>query len=453
MAEVHLLRGGTLLTDWTGSEILEQAAVVWSEGRILETGTALELELRHPDAIRHDAHGGWIAPGLQNAHHHIYSALAVGLDPGLPIHGFGERLDRLWWRLDRALDEESVRLSARTAALRCALAGCTTLVDHHASPSCIAGSLDWLAEELEAAGLSAVLCYEATDRNGHEQALAGLDESARFRRAARQSSRFRGHLGLHAAFTLGSETLARAAELAEEGDIHIHVAEARLDGDVCRERFGLSPLERLEQAGLLGSASWIVHGTQLEPAELERLAKKDALLVHNPESNANNQLGRLDLRAVRQAGVATALGTDGMSSCLLSALRSAFLLHRQAVDDPQAGWRDCSGLLDGARSRLARLFQEPELGRLVPGAPADLIVLDCPAEPVPLSSTLTAHLVFGMVPPRVRHTVARGRFLVTNFEPCLQDPQQLARESRSVREALWARFSQQGTGTPYLGSA
>lgn len=451
MSELHLMCDGTLLPDWSGEGAQLDSALVWSAGRIVATGSAADLVSRFPAALRHSARGGWIAPGLVNAHHHIYSALASDLDPGLPIHGFAQCLDRLWWRLDRALDEESIRLSARLTALRCMLAGCTTLVDHHASPRHIGGSLDWLAEELEVAGLSGVLCYETSDRNGHAQAVAGLEESARFRDAVRGHPRFRGLLGLHAAFTLRDETLAMAARLSEAGDVHVHVAEDRLDEDFCRTRFGRGPLERLELSGLLGSSSWIAHGTHLDVASLELLAERGALLVHNPESNANNQVGRLDLVQARRAGVETALGTDGMSSCLGTALRSAFLLHRQGGLDPDSGWSECAGLLDGARTHLARLFGEPDWGRLVEGAPADFIVMDVPAAPRPRPEGLTAQLVFGQVPPRVRHTVARGRFLVRDFEACSLDPERLGMEVEAARADLWGRFARQGIGTPYLG--
>jgi cytosine/adenosine deaminase-related metal-dependent hydrolase len=451
MDRLHLLGPGTLLEDWSAGAVHGAAGLAWRDGRILEVGDWDRLVERHPEAERHDARGGWIAPGLVNAHHHVYSALATGLDPGLPLTDFGSTLDRLWWRLDRSHDEASIRLSARLALLRCALAGVTTVVDHHASPSCIEGSLDLLAEEVEAAGLSALLCYEATDRNGHDAARRGLDESVRFRQACRSHPRLRGMIGLHAAFTLRDETLAQAGRLVEEGDVHVHVAEAALDGEVCRGRDGRGPLDRLDAHGLLGSSSWIVHGVHLDGRELALLAERGALLVHNPESNANNRVGRLDLERVRGAGVATALGTDGMGPCVLGALRSAFLLHRQGNPDPSSGWKDCLGLLDGARPHLARRFGEPLWGRLAPGAPADLVVLDVPSDQAPNRTTLTGHVVFGLAPPRVRHTVARGDFLVRHFEPCRQDLDELKQQLAPVRKALWGRFATAAPGTPWIG--
>jgi cytosine/adenosine deaminase-related metal-dependent hydrolase len=452
MADTHLLRGGTLLRDWSGTSIIADGAVAWRDGLVLAAGPRAEVEAAHPEAVRHESRGGWIAPGLTNAHHHLYSTLAAGLDPGLPIEGFGQCLDRLWWRLDRAHDEASIRLSARLGALRCALAGVTTIVDHHSSPSLIAGSLDMIAEELEAAGLSAVLCYETTDRNGHEGALAGLAESARFRDATRRHPRFRGLIGLHSVLTLGGETLRRASDLAEEGDIHVHLGEAQLETDECLAR-GMRPHAFLLSHGLVGPASWIAHGVHLQQRELVELAARGALLVHNPESNANNQVGCLSLRAAREAGLPVALGTDGMSACLLTTLRSAFLLHRRQQGDAMAGWRECAGLLDTAGERLARLFGQPGYGRLVKGAPADLIVLDEHFPSELSESTLLGRLLFGQVPPRVRHTVARGDFLVRDFQPQRQDAGRLAREGIPVRQALWGRFAGLAAGTPYLGAA
>lgn len=453
MAETHILRGGTLLADWSGAHIQPDGAVAWREGRIVACGTRQEVEAACPDAITHEAHGGWIAPGLINAHHHLYSALASGLDPGMPIDGFGQRLDRLWWRLDRAHDEASVRASVRVGALRSVMAGCTTVVDHHASPAVLEGVLDVVAEELEAAGLSAVLCYEASDRNGHAEALAGLRESARFRGAVSAHSRFRGLLGLHACFTLSDASLARAAELVCEGDVHIHVAEDALDVELCHRRNGMGPVQRLRQHGLLGPRAWIAHGVHLRREDLEILAEQGCLLVHNPESNANNQVGRLDLRLARASGLRVALGTDGMSPCMAGSLRSAFLLHRSAHPCQDAGWKECEQLLDGARPTLAAIFGEPGYSALLEGAPADVIALDAPFTPHVTQESLTAHLVFGLAPLRVRHTVARGIFLLRDYHLQMQDAERIGRESQPVRNALWSRFRATEAGTPYLGPA
>ena len=72
----------------------------------------------------------------------------------------------MWWPLDQALDEEAVRASAEVMLVDAIRHGTTTLIDHHASPNAIDGSLDVIADAVDQSGLRAVLCYEVTDRDG-----------------------------------------------------------------------------------------------------------------------------------------------------------------------------------------------------------------------------------------------------------------------------------------------
>ena len=114
-----------------------------------------------------DVSGCLVTGGFVCAHHHLYSALARGMPgPAEPPRNFREILERVWWRLDRALEPETIALSAQLGALEAALAGTTTIVDHHASPETIDGSLDLVADGISGAGLRGAVCYEVTDRNG-----------------------------------------------------------------------------------------------------------------------------------------------------------------------------------------------------------------------------------------------------------------------------------------------
>jgi cytosine/adenosine deaminase-related metal-dependent hydrolase len=197
-------------------QVIPGGTVAWQGERIVAVGPEAEVRSSHPEARFLDAKGGLILPGLINLHHHFYSALARGLDPGAPMKDFTEVLDRLWWRLDRALDIDTVRLSAQLSLADCVRWGCTTVFDHHASPSCLGGSLDLIAEAVEAAGLSAVLCYEVTDRNGHAEARAGVEENLRFLNQQQGHARIRGVLGLHASFTLRDDTLSDVSQRRPE---------------------------------------------------------------------------------------------------------------------------------------------------------------------------------------------------------------------------------------------
>ncbi|MBI3484476.1 MAG: amidohydrolase family protein, partial [Acidobacteria bacterium] len=265
MSEVFLLGNGVVVAGFSAScavqpQVVSGGAVVWRGERILAVGLETELRRAYPGARFLDARGGLILPGLINLHHHFYSALARGLEPGAPLTNFTEILDRLWWRLDRALDPETVRISAQLSVADCVRWGCTTVFDHHSSPGCLAGSLDVIADVVDASGISAVLCYEVTDRNGHEQARAGIEENLRFILQHATHSRIRGVAGLHASFTLRDKTLAEVVERRPaQAGCHIHAAEDLLDGEASRRAFGLGPVDRLERFGLLDEHCLLAH--------------------------------------------------------------------------------------------------------------------------------------------------------------------------------------------------
>jgi cytosine/adenosine deaminase-related metal-dependent hydrolase len=139
---------------------------------------------RPDDGEKHeiiDCAGKYATKSLAIGHHHIYSALSRGMPA--PVHtptNFSEVLEWIWWRLDRALDKDMIRASAMAAAIDAISAGTTFIIDHHASPNAIPGSLDIIAEVFDEAGISHLLCYEISDRDGKKNARQGLDETAAY---------------------------------------------------------------------------------------------------------------------------------------------------------------------------------------------------------------------------------------------------------------------------------
>src|SRR5262245_50589120 len=105
-----------------------------------------------------------LMPGLVNGHTHLYSALAAGMPaPPRAPRNFHEIVKFVWWRLDRAHTLESVEMSGLIGALAAVRCGTTTLIDHHASPDAIDGSLSALENGIATVGCRAVTCYEVTD--------------------------------------------------------------------------------------------------------------------------------------------------------------------------------------------------------------------------------------------------------------------------------------------------
>ncbi|MCK5641373.1 MAG: amidohydrolase family protein, partial [Gammaproteobacteria bacterium] len=274
----------------------------------------------------------------------------------------------------------------------------------------------------------------------------------RFLGDRRDDPRIRGVFGVHASFTARDETLALIAQRRPPGaGCHIHVAEDPVDVRASVDAFGRGPVQRLESVGLLDGRALLAHGIHLEEADYRMAAAAGATLIHNPESNAHNGVGRLELPRVSGLGCRVGLGTDGMSSAMLRALRFAFLFMRGATRDPSAGFAVLPSLLAENTMVAREFFDEPLLGELAPGAPADLIAIDSPP-PTPLArENLFAHLVYGASEAPVRHTVARGNVLLEEFSHTTLDPKVLAKTAREIAPALWERFHALEWNTPYLG--
>jgi putative selenium metabolism protein SsnA len=385
-----------------------------------------------------DLAGALVLPGLVNAHTHLYSVLARGMPGGAPPRSFRAILEGLWWRLDRALDEEAVRLSALLGAVEAARSGTTVLIDHHSSPSFIRGSLATLRSALEEVGLRAVLCYEVTDRNGVPGRDLGIEENRAFRTDG-QTGLVRGMIGGHASFTLSDRSLGKLAETvrATGSSLHLHLAEDPLDVEDCQRRHGQTLPDRLDRHGLLLPCTILAHGIHLTAAQLEQAQAKGGWIAHCPRSNMNNAVGHAPTAALRRA----ALGTDGMDQDVLAEARAAFLKMRDAGRDdalPAA-----VELLAGGHRLASALFGLP-FGTLGPGAPADLVVLDYPA-PTPLrDDTLAGHLLFGVDRSHVASVMVAGRFVVRDRRlPGIDLPALYAR-ARTAAEALWRRAAALG---------
>jgi len=256
-----------------------------------------------------------IEPGRINAHTHIYSGLApLNMPPPEPDpENFVQILERVWWKLDRALDEASLRAAARLYVAEALRAGTSMLIDHHESPEFIEGSLEVLADTCQELGMRAVLCFGATERNGgREEALRGLEECRRFI-TSNDRPLVQGVVALHASFTVSDETIRDAARLCKELDtvLHVHMAEDAADVDDARNRGHTGPLERLLELDALPAGSILAHGVHLSAEEVQEVEKRGIWLVQNPRSNRGNRVGYPHALGESRK---VALGTDGYPS-------------------------------------------------------------------------------------------------------------------------------------------
>ena len=442
-----LIIHGRIVTFGPEPRIIDDGAIYTVGDRIGAMGSTAELSERFPDEEPIDARGQLVLPGSICAHTHFYSAFARGMAiPGEPARNFIEILQKLWWRLDRALDEESVRLSAQLCLVDAIRHGTTTLIDHHASPRFIDGSLDVIAEAVLQAGVRVCECYEVTDRNGPTGAKAGIAENVRFAKklAAQPSPLLSSAFGLHASFTLGNDTLERSVAEANTLGIgfHIHVAEDAADEIDSETRHKLRVGEHLHDKGVLGEKTLSAHCVHVNQHEIDLLAKTQTKVSHQPRSNMNNAVGIAPVQSLLAAGVCVGLGNDGMSNNMFSEMKAAYLMHKAAQRDPRAMPGDTvTRLAYQNNARIAALFWTHQLGEITPGAYADLIFLDYyPYTPL-TAGNVPWHLIFGVDGANVTTTIVGGKVLMYDRVLLVLDEERIAAQALEVAPRVWQRFT------------
>jgi putative selenium metabolism protein SsnA len=434
---------GIVVTLGKKNRVLWNATVVTDGELVVALGDSDAMKRRYPDGKSVDCFGKIILPGFICAHHHFYSTMARGMAiPGEPAKNFVEILEKLWWKVDRALGEEDILLSAQLPLIDCIRNGTTTVIDHHASPSMRDGSLDLIETAVRQSGLRASLCYEVSDRN---VIGGGIAENERFiKKVGQGDGQIAAMMGLHASFTLSDETLEKCVGIAKDGNVgcHIHVAEDLSDREDSLKKYNTTIVNRLQKMGAAGKKSIFVHCVHIDEDEMDIVAKTGTIVVHNPESNMNNAVGVTPILKMLNKGILVGLGTDGMGSDMLAQMRCAYLLHRLANCDPRVAFMEAPQMLLQNNVEIVKRQFGLRLGEIAEGRPADLAIIDY-FPPTPLSeANFLGHLIFGLVDAVVDTTVCRGKILMQGKQIISMDEERLAARSRELAPKMWQRLQE-----------
>ena len=442
MADI-LIKNITIMETRPPFRITENADVVITGSVIEKAGKNAGDGVDSAKVI--DGSGKILIPGNICAHHHYYSGLSRGmLISAGPQTDFIQVLKEWWWRLDRALDEESVYYSSLICSMEAVRQGTTGIVDHHASPSFIRGSLSAIAKGMEDVGVHGVTCYEVTDRNrGLEEVREGVEENVRFARETDERIE-KGEdvltdamIGGHAPFTLPDAALEMMAEAVNETGrgMHLHVAEDKYDSVWSHHLHNEDIMKRLDRYSLLHDNTLLVHGVALSGEEVSLLNERGCFLAHNARSNMNNHVGYFPyLKDVKKL----VIGTDGCGGNMFEELKLAFFKHKDVggpwwpADFLEALSRN-NELLESAFRHRARF------GRIEPGYKADLVILSY-NPPTPLRSENAAgHFVWGMCSGDVESTIVNGKLLYENRAFTMLDEKRIFAEARRAAERVWAK--------------
>ncbi len=379
-----------------------------------------------PESIQTiDCRGLYITHALANGHHHIYSALARGMPPPpAQPQNFHQKLQYVWWRLDRAMDEQALRSSALATALIAAKAGCSFIIDHHSSPEKTRGSLDIIAKALEEAGMGHLLAYEITDRNGLGKTRDALAETQSYLKNRQ------GLVGLHASFTVEDDTLRSARDLASKYNtgVHAHLAEDLIDQEECLKKYNRRVVQRYADAGLLElKANVFVHGIHLDSRERELLRNSTSHITVNYDSNLNNKVG-----VFRGDGLGKniMLGTDGMNNDMFASARTAWFTgmgHEKIT--PQMVY-----------DRLRRVHHYLNYNGFKGDGENNLMILDYDT-PTPFDkSNFAGHFLYGMNSGHVKHLISQGKWVLKDRKHTLLDEESVLAEAREQAKRLWSRM-------------
>lgn len=384
------------------------------------------LPERNPGDQVIDCRGKLVTRSFGCGHHHIYSALSRGMPPSPVVPtNFVEVLEQIWWRLDKCLDNDMTEASALIAAMGCAKRGTTFIIDHHASPYHIKGSLETIARAFERVGVGHLLCYEISDRDGQKIAEEGLAEHNDYLGSGRH-----GLVGLHAAFTLSDDTLKKSVDLAVKykTGLHIHVAEAQSDQDDSLAKHKMRVGERLHKFGVLDQPYTILgHCVHLDDSERKLIAESKAWAVQSCESNQNNNVGLTGYKWTPRA----MLGVDGMHNDLIRSAQAAYMAGQNTEGISPKEIYD--------RFRAVHKYVA-EMG--LPGDAGNNLVILGYQSPTPLhKDNFPGHFAYGFTSNDVETVIAQGRVIVENRRLVSEDEDSIVAYAQEQAKRLWAAMA------------
>lgn len=373
-----------------------------------------------------DCTGKFITRSFVNSHHHIYSALALGMPaPKSQPGDFHEILKYIWWKLDRSLTKEMIEVSGQTTAIASIKNGVTFIIDHHSSPFSITGSLETIERSLSKSGLSSLLCYELSDRDGEGAAHEALIETGEYLKSGNQ-----GLVGLHASFTVSDKLLENAVSLAEKYNtgVHIHAAEDKVDQNITLKKFGKRVIKRLSDSGALDlKGSLLAHCIHIDERERDILSSSNAWIAHNPESNMNNGVGVFNPEKLEERAL---LGTDGMNSNMIGSARAAYL----------------AGNLFGGNNpadiyfRLRNGHNYLQTNGFSGDGENNLVVLDYTPGTEFNKSNFCSHFIYGMSGNNVDSLISEGNIIMKERTLLTLDETSILKQASELSKTLWKRM-------------
>ena len=440
-----LIGNGKVFTRDDKNQFIDNGAVL-IDGKVIKAiGKTEDLKKQYPEAEFKDAKERLVMPGFINTHMHYYSTFARGMSlDSPPATMFSMILENLWWRLDKQLTLEDVYYSAVGPMLDQIKSGVTTVIDHHASPYAVKGSLFKIAEAAKDLGIRSNLCYEISDRDGAKIKDEGIAESVDFVKYCQEQKddMIKGLFGMHASMTISDKTLDEVVTAAKglNTGIHVHSAEGIEDVADALAKYKMRVVERWYKKGVLDEKSIAVHCIHVTDDEIGMLKDSGTAVVHNPESNMGNAVGVSPILKMMDKGVLLGLGTDGYTADMTESYKVAGILQRHNEAKPFVAWGEVPTMLFENNKIITNRYLDGHVGTLKEGAYADVIIVDY-NPPTPMDAgNINGHILFGVTGRHVDTTIVNGKIVMDERKLVNIDEEALMARSRELATALWNRI-------------
>lgn len=294
-----------------GEKVLADSAIIFEDGVI--TDIIPNSKAKGMSGLR-DERSNIVCPSFVNTHTHMYGVISHGTPIGNNSPTLKPRLETYWWpKVEDMVDKNIIKAATQYACLDMLRYGITCFDDTLEAPNALPNALAEEADIVEKVGMRAVLGFEATERVGYENGLAGLEENRSFILRQRQkNSLVKGIMCAHTTFSCSKEFLRKAHSLAVELDtsLQIHLSESVDEPRFCFEKYGKLPVEFYEEIGVLSERLFASQCVVVDNVEIEMLARRGARVSHQPISNANGGCGIAPVPEMLEKGIKVGLGSD-----------------------------------------------------------------------------------------------------------------------------------------------
>ncbi|EPY07637.1 cytosine deaminase [Paenibacillus alvei TS-15] len=402
---------------------------------IVHIGSELPEQYAAVDAEIIDGKGLFFIPGLVNTHGHAAMSLLRGYGDDLALQTW---LQEKMWPMEGKFTANDVYWGTALSVIEMLKGGTTTFVDMY-------DYMDEVAKVCEQSGIRASLMRGAIGLCPEDVQREKLNEAIQFAKDwnGKADGRIRTIMAPHAPYTCPPAFIESFVQAAHDLDLplHTHMSETKAEVEQNVKDYGLRPVAHLEKLGFFSRPSFVAHAVHLTDEEIEKLAKYQVAVSHNPGSNLKLASGVARVPEMLRAGVVVSLGTDGAASNnnldMFEEIRLAALIHKGVSGDPTAV--PAAEALRMGTIYGAQTIRLDDIGALEVGMKADFVAVDIDQPHFLPHTDLVSHMVYSASAKDVKHVWVDGKQVVKNGECLTMDEERILREAQQCFDGLLAR--------------